>query len=117
MSDETRVGGAAGAAIGLSGISAFLGLCCLGPWAVSLFGVSAAITIVRYDFLRPYLLAVAAVALAWAFWRVYRPSPDRTGPSPWLQGSLWFAAVLTVAAFFADQLQWWLIDPTPEGLR
>jgi hypothetical protein len=30
---------------------------------------------------------------------------------------LWLAAVMVVLAFFADQLQWLLVDPTPEGLR
>ena len=38
-------------------------------------------------------------------------------PPLWLQGGLWFAAILVVLAFFADQLQWLLVDPTPEGLR
>lgn len=43
MDEHRKVGGAAGAAIGLSSVSALIGLCCLGPWAVSLFGVSAAV--------------------------------------------------------------------------
>lgn len=121
MDEKAKVGGATGAAVGLSGFSAFIGLCCLGPWAVSLFGVSTAVTMARFDFLRPWLVGVAAIALVWAFWRVYRPRPAHGDceqmASPWLKGTLWLAAVLTLAVFFADQLQWWLIDFTPEALQ
>jgi hypothetical protein len=61
--------------------------------------------------------------LAWAFWRVYRPQPFceddscPTGPSIRLKFMLWVAAVMIILAFFADQLQWILVDATPEGLR
>jgi len=123
MEEQTKVAGTTGGAIGLSAIASFIGLCCIGPWAVAVFGVSGAITMARFDFLRPYILAVAALGIAWAFWRVYRPQricEDGTcaaDPSVWLKTTLWLAAALTVAAFFADDLQWLLIDPTPEGLR
>ena len=123
MDDHTKVAGTTGSAIGLSAIASFIGLCCIGPWAVALFGVSGAITMARFDFLRPYILVTAAVILLWVFWRVYRPQKvcaDGTcaeGPSAWLKSSLWIAAALTLTAFFADELQWLLIDPTPEGLR
>ena len=123
MDDQTKVVGTTSSAIGLSTIASFIGLCCIGPWAVALFGVSGAITMARFDFLRPYILAVAAMMLAWAFWRVYRTRPVcddgtcATGPSVWLKSTLWLAAALTLAAFFADELQWLLIDATPEGLR
>ena len=123
MNDQVKVAGTTSGAIGLSAIASFIGLCCIGPWAVALFGVSGAITMARFDFLRPYFLSAAALMLIWAFWRVYRqPSvcEDGTcvqGPSIWLKSSLWLAAALTLAAFFADDLQWFLIDATPEGLR
>lgn len=77
----------------------------------------------RFDFLRPYILVSAMIMLGWAFWRVYRRQPVcidgtcTTGASVWLQIALWFAALLTGFAFFADALQWLPIDPTPEGLR
>lgn len=112
-----------GSAIGISTFASFIGMCCIGPWAVALFGVSGAITMARWAPIRPYILTVAAVLLAWAFWRVYRPQSacDDTscpaGPSTWIKLSLWVAAVMVVLAFFADQLQWLLVDPTPEGLR
>lgn len=123
MDDQTKVAGTTGSAIGLSAIASFIGLCCIGPWAVALFGVSGAITMARFDFLRPYILVTAGVILLWAFWRVYRPQKVcaegtcAEGPSAWLKSSLWIAAALTLTAFFADELQWILIDPTPEGLR
>jgi hypothetical protein len=123
MDEQTKIASTTGSAIGLSALTSFVGLCCIGPWAVALLGVSGAITMARFDFLRPYILAVAAIMIAWAFWRVYRrPVVCEDGscadrPSIWLKSTLWLAALLTLAAFFADELQWLLIDPTPEGLR
>ena len=123
MNDDKKVVTTTGSAIGISVFASFIGLCCIGPWAVVLFGVSGAVTMARWAPLRPYIIAVAGVMLAWAFWRVYRPQPVcedgscPTGPSVWLKTMLWFAAVLTVVAFFAEDLQWILVDPTPEALR
>ena len=123
MNEQRKVAATTGGAIGISAIASFIGLCCIGPWAVVLFGVSGAVTMARWAPVRPYILAVAAVMLAWAFWRVYRPQPVcdddtcPTGPTVWLKSMLWIAAGLIVLAFFADDLQWLLVDPTPEGLR
>lgn len=123
MDEQKKIATTTGSAIGISAIASFIGLCCIGPWAVVLFGVSGAVTMARIAPLRPYIIAVAAVMLAWAFWRVYRPQPVcedgscPTGPSIWLKVMLWVAAVMIVLAFFADQLQWILVDATPEGLR
>lgn len=123
MNEDKKLASTTGGAIGISAIASFIGLCCIGPWAVALFGVSGAIAMARWQPIRPYILAVAVVMLAWAFWRVYRPQPVcedgtcPTGPSVWIKGMLWVAAVMVVLAFFADQLQWLLVDPTPEGLR
>ncbi len=115
--------GATGGAIGLSAVASFVGLCCIGPWAVTLLGVPGAVAMARFDFLRPYLLGAAVLMLAWAFRRVYRPARAchdgacADGPSVWLKSLLWVAATLTLAAIFADELQWLLVDPTPEALR
>jgi mercuric ion transport protein len=120
---ETKVATTTGGAIGISIFASFIGLCCIGPWAVVLFGVSGAVTMARWAPFRPYIIGVAALLLAWAFWRVYRPQPVcedatcPTGPSSWLKVMLWIAATMTVLAFFADDLQWILVDPTPEALR
>ena len=123
MDEQVKIAGTTSGAVGLSAIASFIGLCCIGPWAVALFGVSGAITMARFDFLRPYVLTTALIMLVWAFRRVYRPPvicEDGTcaeGPSVWLKTALWLAAALTLAAFFADELQWLLLDPTPENLR
>ncbi|OED44885.1 hypothetical protein AB833_00555 [Chromatiales bacterium (ex Bugula neritina AB1)] len=123
VQEDTKLAGTTGSAIGLSAIASFIGLCCIGPWAVALFGVSGAITMARFDFLRPYILVTAALMLGWAFWRVYRTpvvcedGSCAEGPSVWLKSALWIAAFVTLAAFFADELQWLLIDATPEALR
>ena len=123
MDENRKVATTTGGAIGISAAASFIGLCCIGPWAVVLFGVSGAVTMARWAPFRPYIIAVAAVMLAWAFWLVYRPQPVcedgscPTGPSIWLKVMLWVAAIMIVLAFFADDLQWILVDATPEGLR
>ncbi len=123
MDDQNKVATTTGGAIGISAIASFIGLCCIGPWSVAMLGVSGAVAMARWAWLRPYILVVAAAMLAWAFWRVYRPQPVCEDgscpprPSVWLKTVLWFAAVLIVLAFFAEDLQWLLVDPTPEGLR
>ncbi|MFQ5564375.1 MAG: mercuric transporter MerT family protein [Parvularculaceae bacterium] len=124
MSGRKVTGSAAtGGAAGLSAIASFIGLCCIGPWTVALFGVPGAVALARWQPVRPYLLAAAAGLLIWAFWRVYRPLPangtacDAKRRSVWLQIALWASAALFLVAVFADQLQWILVDPTPEGLR
>ncbi len=123
MNDEKKIATTTGGAVSISLFASFIGLCCIGPWAVVLFGVSGAVTMARWAPYRPYIISVAAIMLAWAFWRVYRPQPVcedgscPTGPSIWLKVMLWVAAGMTVLAFFADDLQWILVDPTPEALR
>ncbi len=123
MDEDKKLATTTGGAISISVFASFIGLCCIGPWAVVLFGVSGAVTMARWAPLRPYIIGVAALMLAWAFRRVYRPQPvceDGScpiGPSVWLKVMLWVAAAMTVLAFFADDLQWILVDPTPEALR
>ena len=123
MQDNQKVATTTGGAIGISAFASFIGLCCIGPWAVVLFGVSGAVTMARWAPYRPYILAVAALMLTWAFWRVYRPQPVcedgscAEGPSSWLKIMLWVSLVMIILAFFATDLQWLLVDPTPEGLR
>ena len=125
MKEDQKLAATTGGAISISAISSFIGLCCVGPWAVTLFGISGAIAMARWQPYRPYILGLAIIMIAWAFWRVYGPSRKKlceaglcpARPSMWLQSSLWLATILVVLAFFADQLQWMLIDPTPEGLK
>ena len=123
MNDDQKIATTTGGAIGASVFASFIGLCCIGPWAVVLFGVPGAVTMARWAPLRPYIIAVAALMLAWAFWRTYLPQVDcddgscPAGPSIWLKVMLWVAAFMLVIAFFAVDLQWILVDATPEGLR
>ena len=123
MDETTKIASTTSSAIGLGAIASFFGFCCIGPWAVALFGISGAITMAQYAFLKPYIISIAAIMLAWAFWRVYRPQKIcsdgtcATGPSTILKVSLWVATIMLVTAFFAEELQWVLVDATPEGLR
>lgn len=123
MDEDRKVAATTGSAIGLSAFASFVGLCCIGPWAVGLLGVGGAVAMARFQPLRPWILGTATLMLLWAFWRVYRPArycPEGTCTarrSVWLQLLLWGSAVLLVLAFFADQLQWLIVDPTPESLR
>ena len=117
---DRTVAATTGGAIGLSAFASFVGLCCIGPWAVALLGVSGAVAMARWQPLRPYILVLAAIMMAWAFWRVYRPKfafGGRARGSIGLQTMLWLSAILLGLAFFADELQVLLIDPTPEALR
>ena len=123
MREDRKIAATTGSAIGISAFASFVSLCCIGPWAVGFLGVTGAVALARWQPYRPIILGAALAMLAWAFWRVYRPArfcPGGVCPtrrSPWLQGLLWLSLVLLGLAFFADQLQWLLVDPTPEGLR
>jgi hypothetical protein len=125
MQEDKKLAATSGGAIGISAIASFVGLCCIGPWAVALLGVPGAIAMARWQPFRPYILGLAAIMLAWSFWRVYGPARQKlcdaglcdANPSRWLQWSLWIATTLVLLAFFADQLQWFFVDPTPKGLR
>lgn len=104
MSEDKRVMGAAGGALGFGAFAAALATCCGVPWAVALFGVTGAVALARLAFLLPYAAIGAALLLALAFWLAYRRPPlcadgscNTTGRRP-LRWVLWFAAVL-VAGF------------------
>jgi hypothetical protein len=116
--------GASGGAVGLSLFASFVGLCCIGPWTVALLGVSGAVSLARWQPFRPYILAVGGLLLAWAFWRTYRlrktciaEGCEDKKPGLGMHVSLWLSAALLVLAFFANDLQWLLVDPTPAAMR
>jgi hypothetical protein len=48
MDEQKKIATTTGGAIGISAIASFIGLCCIGPWAVVLFGVSGAVTMARF---------------------------------------------------------------------
>jgi hypothetical protein len=112
MSERKRMFGVAGGAVGLSGLAAALGTCCVAPWAVTVLGVSGAITLARLARIQPYLLIVAAVLLALAFYWAYRPQPacaDGTCAPTQRQRQRW--VVWTAALAFAA-LAWLSLFPT-----
>ena len=66
MDDNQKIATTTGGAVGISVFASFIGLCCIGPWAVVLFGVSGAVTMARWAPFRPYIIGVAVVMLsAW----------------------------------------------------
>lgn len=76
---DKRVFGAGAGAIGLGGIAAFLGTCCVSPWAVALFGATGAVALARLTWLQPYLLGSAGLLLLAGFWLAYRHLPAAAG--------------------------------------
>src|SRR5258708_244130 len=72
MQDSKRIFASGAGAVSLSLFASMVGLCCLGPWSVALLGVSGAVSMARWQPLRPYILGIAGVMLIWAFWRTYR---------------------------------------------
>jgi hypothetical protein len=124
MQERKKIIASGGSAVGLSMFASFVGLCCIGPWTVALLGVSGAVSMARWQPLRPYILILAGGMLAWAFWRTYRlrriclaAGCAEQRPGTAMHVSLWLSALLLIAAVFAERLQWLLIDPTPAALR
>lgn len=114
-------GAATGGAVGLSALGSAVGLCCIGPWSVALFGVGGSIFLNRLEPFRPFILITALALLVWAFWRVYRPQPAGAQPpcekrqSSYLKASLWISAGFLLVAFFARDLQMLLLYVFPVG--
>ena len=54
MNEEKQVAATTSGAVGISVFASSIGLCCIGPWAVALFGVSGAVTMARWAPYRPY---------------------------------------------------------------
>jgi uncharacterized membrane protein len=103
--------GAVSGSLGLSGVAAALGLCCYGPLAVTLVGVTGAAWISRLGPYRPFVLIAAGGLLAWAFWRVY----GRPQRSPAIQIILWASLALFVASVFLPDLAALFMSLQPAG--
>jgi hypothetical protein len=124
MLETKKIIASGGGAVGLSMLASFVGLCCIGPWTVALLGVSGAVSMARWQPLRPYILIMAGAMLTWAFWRTYRlrrvclkeGCADKR-PGTGMYVSLGLSAALLILAAFAERLQWMLVDATPPGLR
>jgi mercuric ion transport protein len=106
-SARRAIGAGAAATSGTSLIAAIASFCCVGPWAVMLFGVPGAIFIARWEPYRPTLIVASGALLGWSFWRTYRlrqacaAGTCASGPSPWLIATLWIAAALWLFALVA----------------
>jgi hypothetical protein len=93
--------------------SAASSICCIGPLAITLLGVNGAILGAAIKPYRPYLLAVAAVLLGFAFWRVFGPRMSAQGAgcsirarkvqriALWIGAATWMTAWLV--GFAADR--------------
>jgi hypothetical protein len=122
--EAKKIVASGGSAVGLSLLASAVGLCCVGPWTVALLGVSGAVSMAGWQPLRPYILAVSGLMLAYAFWRTYRlrrvcltEDCESKRPGIAMHISLWVSAVILALALLANELQWLFVDPTPPGLR
>ncbi len=89
----------------ISGILA--SLCCIGPLAFALLGISGAAFAQRFEPFRPYFLVVTYALLGGAFYFTYRPSPAACGPGGACEmprtnrlgkAMLWIAALIVLLA-------------------
>jgi hypothetical protein len=103
--------GLASGSVGLSGVAAALGLCCYGPLAVTLVGVTGAAWFSRFEPYRPIILIAAGALLAWAFWRIY----SRPGRGLAIQILLWSSLALYVGSVFLPDLAALFINIRPSG--
>ncbi len=79
-------------------------ICCIGPLAITLLGVNGAILGAVIKPYRPILLTVAAVLLAFAYWRLKRPPNAAEGADCSIKAMrvqkmvLWAGVVIWIAA-------------------
>ena len=88
-------------------------ICCIGPLAITLLGVNGAILGAAIKPYRPILLTVAAILLAFAYWRLRRSQDVVEGAICSIQAMrlqktvLWAGVVIWIAAvgigYAADQ--------------
>src|SRR5438445_2487865 len=80
-------------------------LCCIGPVAAAMFGVTSLATLVKYEPLRPYLAIITLGFLGAAFYATYRRRPAEQCAAgsvcetrPVNRVMLWIATLIAVAA-------------------
>jgi hypothetical protein len=105
MSDRPKILGAAGGAVGLSGVALAFGLCCVAPWAVTLLGVSGAILLARLAIFQPYVVAATVALIGIGFWYAYRKRPTTSDGQACavenrksLRWMVWIGAVIVILA-------------------
>ncbi|MDE2111954.1 MAG: hypothetical protein KGJ79_12490 [Alphaproteobacteria bacterium] len=98
MKSEAKAIGATGSAVGLGSLALAFGLCCVSPWAVTLFGVGGAVLLARLAFVQPYVVAGTFVLLILGFWHAYRRLPAAAiGNRKVLRWIVWVGAVVVIA--------------------
>ncbi len=111
IKEDKLVVASGGSTLTLSSIAALVGLCCVGPIAVGLFGVSGAVLLARLEPARPFILAVAAALVLYSGYLVYlRPMRSGEGihSTASQQAIVWVSFGLVLLAAFADQIFWFL---------
>ena len=99
-----------GSSFALSSVAAFIGLCCLGPVAVTLFGVSGAVFLARLEPARPYFLVVASLLVIISAWFLYlRPVTSGYPISRNVSQHVLFVISICLILFaaFADRVLWY----------
>lgn len=97
------------ASVTFSGLAAFIGLCCIGPVTVALFGVSGAVLLARLEPIRPWVLAIAGIFAMYSFWQLYiGPLVSANARNRRISASqhafFWVSILLIVFAIYADAL-------------
>ena len=102
---------ATGSSLVLSAIAAFIGLCCIGPIAVALFGVTGAVFLARLEPARPYFISVASilVVVTATILYIYPLLKRQTITRNQSQHAFFVvSSSLVLFAVFADQILWYL---------
>ncbi|HAS24738.1 MAG TPA: hypothetical protein DCR64_04075 [Vibrio sp.] len=108
---------AASGAFGLGTFAVIFSLCCVGPFMITLVGVSGAIFIASFEPYRIYIIAVAAVLLAFSFWRVYRKTDNCATGTCQVRSQkkakimLWMSTAMVVISYFMDDILRVIISP------
>jgi hypothetical protein len=112
MEDTKFISTTSGSSLALSSVAAFIGLCCVGPIAVGLFGVTGAVFLARLEPARPYFLIMAALLVVFSGYIVYlKPIFDgieRTS-TPSQHALFWVSLFLVLFAAFADKILGYVI--------
>lgn len=110
MSEQHRILGATGSAVGLSALALALGACCVAPWAVALLGVGGAVMLARLAVLQPYVVAATLALLGVGFWYAYRRRATAADGScaldnrKSLRRAVWIGALLVIGVDLASYL-------------
>lgn len=112
MEDTKLVSTTSGSSLALSSIAAFIGLCCVGPVAVGLFGVTGAVFLARLEPARPYFLVIASMLVVFSGYLVYlKPifGEVRHNSTPSQHALFWVSLSLVLFAAFADEILGYVI--------